>query len=145
MDTCRQTDVSTYRTLSLTLDHWMTWLKTRDRTTENRQRETADSGGKTMGSHEPSLDRRWLPERCGRNSSTLFSYRQTELENPTLATSSPVHLGTLNPVFFPVPTIVILPVIWFEFDSVLSIKSGPCDAVPCFDTCHYFSPSVKLG
>lgn len=85
-------------TLSRTLDHWMTRLNTKDRTTENRRRETADSGGETMGSREPSLDHPWLPERCGRNSSTLFSFRQTNLENPTLTTSSPVHLGTLNPV-----------------------------------------------
>lgn len=51
-----------------------------------------------MGSDERSLKHRWLLEHCGRNSSTLFSYRQARLENPTLTTGSPVHLRTLNPI-----------------------------------------------
>lgn len=40
---------------------------------------------------------------------------------------------------FPVSTMVILHVIWFEFDSVLSIKSGAHTRLfYYFDTCHYF-------
>lgn len=44
---------------------------------------------------------------------------------------------------FPASTIVILHVIWFEFDAVLSIKPGKNKAFHRFDTCQYFSPRRK--
>lgn len=56
-------------------------------------------GGETMGSGELSLERRDYRSAVGETASTLFSYRQTKLENPTLTTGSPVHLDTRNRLF----------------------------------------------
>ena len=90
----RQTLAHTLHSLSHSTIGWH-GLKGKTEQQGIGSRETADSQGETMGSHELSLDHRWLPERCGRNSRNLFSYRQTTLENPRATTSSPVHFGSL--------------------------------------------------
>lgn len=92
--------LSLYPVHTRPLDDTALKRKTEQQRTGGGKPQARKKGGKTMGSHELSLDQTVATGAlCEKQQSTLFSYRQTELENPTLTTSSSVHLATLNPSF----------------------------------------------